>query len=146
MTAGVNTEFDLPCLHWRQRQTDRTDGGSVQEGGVAIYNVMTLCDKQTKQNKKSISEFSCGRKILQLPDCACMCALTSSIILVCVEQLQACASSQQSLRAVQTGSHRLTDLLCRQGALCTQQHIKHTQLAGREHRLGVRDRRHSLTD
>lgn len=61
--------------------------------------------------------------------------LTSSLLLVCVEQLQACAGSQQPLCAVQTGPHCLTDLLCRQGALCTQQRIKDTQLTGREHRL-----------
>lgn len=60
--------------------------------------------------------------------------------MVCVEELQAGAGSQQSLCAIQTGSDRLTDLLCRQGALCSQQHIKHTQLTGGEDRLGHRER------
>lgn len=66
---------------------------------------------------------------------ACVCVLTSTIVLVCVEELQPGAGSQQSLCAIQTGSNRLADLLCRQGALCTQQHIKHSQFAGGEDRL-----------
>ena len=63
------------------------------------------------------------------------CCLTLSVLLVCVEELQARASSQQSLYTVQTGSNRLTDFLCRQGALCTQQYVKHSQLAGGEDNL-----------
>ena len=68
---------------------------------------------------------------------------TSSVVLVCVEELQAAAGSQQPLCAVQAGSHRLTDLLCRQGALCTQQYIEHPQLTGGEHHLGQRERKQS---
>lgn len=70
-------------------------------------------------------------------------ASTSSVVLVCVEELQAAAGSQQPLCAVQAGSHRLTDLLCRQGALCTQQHIEHPQLTGGEHHLRHRERKQS---
>ena len=77
--------------------------------------------------------------------CVCVCvlmcvSLTSSIVLVCVEQLKAPAGGQQPVSAIQTGSHLLTYLLHRQGALCSQQHIKHTQLTGREQSLEQRDR------
>ena len=69
----------------------------------------------------------------------CVYILTFSIVLVRVEQLQAGAGSQQPLCAIQTGSDRLTDLLCGQGAPCTQQYIEHTKLTGREHCLDQRE-------